>query len=345
MMQWLVGLCVRQRGAVAALCAAGAGARHLGRHAGAAGRVPGIRSLAGATSRPRRRASRPSKSRNWSPGRSRTRSMVPPGLPPCAPSPYPACRWSPITFNDGIDLHVARQGISERLSELGSALPGGVAAPKLSPLVSSTMDLLKVGLVSDKVDAYALRDAAEWVVKPRLLAVPGVAHAIVFGGDVRADPDSARSMEADCLRHHADRAGRRRAQRAGAARRRIHRPGLRSASCSRSPTPTPDVDAIGAALVAVRNDIPSACAMSPTVQGGAGIALRRRPDHGQAGRVAVARQPVRRQHARRPRMAVEAGAGGAGTRAAGAGHHGVSGPAPPGQFHRARTRRSRAVAC
>ena len=47
------------------------------------------------------------------------------------------------------------------------------------------MDLLKIGLVSDKVDAYALRDAADWVVKPRLLAVPGVAHAIVFGGKVR----------------------------------------------------------------------------------------------------------------------------------------------------------------
>src|SRR3984893_6124982 len=90
-----------------------------------------------------------------------------------------------ITFNDGIDVHVARQGISERLSELGGTLPSGVGTPKLSPLVSSTMDLLKIGLVSDKVDAYTLRDNADWVIKPRLLAVPGVAHVIVFGGDIR----------------------------------------------------------------------------------------------------------------------------------------------------------------
>src|ERR1039458_8011371 len=90
-----------------------------------------------------------------------------------------------ITFTDGIDVHVARQGISERLSELGSSLPAGVSAPKLSPLVSSTMDLLKIGLLSDKVDPYTLRDTADWVIKPRLLAVPGVAHVIVFGGDVR----------------------------------------------------------------------------------------------------------------------------------------------------------------
>jgi Cu/Ag efflux pump CusA len=39
--------------------------------------------------------------------------------------------------------------------------------------------------VSDKVDAYALRDAAEWLIKPRTLAVPGVAHVLVFGGRVR----------------------------------------------------------------------------------------------------------------------------------------------------------------
>lgn len=90
-----------------------------------------------------------------------------------------------ITFAEGIDVHIARQGVSERLSELGSSLPTGVGIPKLSPLVSSTMDLLKIGLVSDTVDAFTLRDAADWVVKPRLLAVPGVAHVIVFGGGVR----------------------------------------------------------------------------------------------------------------------------------------------------------------
>src|SRR6195256_3815408 len=90
-----------------------------------------------------------------------------------------------ITFADGIDVHIARQGISERLSELGSSLPAGVGTPKLSPLVSSTMDLLKIGFLSDKVDAFALRDNADWIIKPRLLAVPGVAHVIVFGGSLR----------------------------------------------------------------------------------------------------------------------------------------------------------------
>src|ERR1700704_3561680 len=59
-----------------------------------------------------------------------------------------------ITFTDNVDVHIARQGISERLSEIGNGLPAGVGAPKLSPLVSSTMDLLKIGLQSDTVDGY-----------------------------------------------------------------------------------------------------------------------------------------------------------------------------------------------
>src|SRR5258706_9690842 len=160
-----------------------------------------------------------------------------------------------ITFEEGIDLHVARQGISERLSELGSALPAGVATPKLSPLVSSTMDLLKVGLVSDKVDAFTLRDAAEWTVKPRLLAVPGVAHAIVFGGDVRELqilPDPAKLIAYGItLTELADGARRALALRGAGfidlAAQRI---------LLKSPTPIPDARAIGEALIAVHGNAP-----------------------------------------------------------------------------------------
>ncbi|HEY4276130.1 MAG TPA: efflux RND transporter permease subunit [Rhizomicrobium sp.] len=100
-----------------------------------------------------------------------------------------------VQFTDHVNLYNARQGISERLGELGSSLPLGVGSPKLSPLTSSTMDLLLIGLTSDKLDAFALRDTADWVMKPALLAVPGVAHVIVYGGAVRQiqiQPDMAR---------------------------------------------------------------------------------------------------------------------------------------------------------
>nr|WP_309141233.1 efflux RND transporter permease subunit [Novosphingobium sp. G106] len=56
-----------------------------------------------------------------------------------------------------------------------------MAAPRLSPLTSSTMDLIKIGLVSDKLDPRQLRAFADWTVRPRLLATRGVAGATVYG--------------------------------------------------------------------------------------------------------------------------------------------------------------------
>jgi CzcA family heavy metal efflux pump len=160
-----------------------------------------------------------------------------------------------ITFADNIDLHIARQGISERLSELGSSLPAGVGVPKLSPLVSSTMDLLKIGLVSDKIDAYALRDAADWVIKPRLLAVPGVAHVIVFGGDVRQiqiQPDMQRLTSFGITLADVADAARAALPLRGAgfidiANQRV---------LMQSPIPAPDIEVLGKAVVVVRNAIP-----------------------------------------------------------------------------------------
>ncbi len=160
-----------------------------------------------------------------------------------------------ITFADNIDVHVARQGISERLSELGSTLPAGVGTPKLSPLVSSTMDLLKIGLLSDKVDAYELRDTADWIIKPRLLAVPGVAHVINFGGSVRQIqilPD-VHKLAAYSLTM---------ADVADAARTALP---LRGAGfidtpqqriLLQSPTPTPDLDTVKRAVITTRNGTP-----------------------------------------------------------------------------------------
>lgn len=90
-----------------------------------------------------------------------------------------------LVFKEGTDIQAARQMLGEKLGEISGQLPAGVKPPKLSPLVSSTMDLLKVGLVSDTMSPMELRTFADWTLKPRLLAVPGVAKASVFGGEVR----------------------------------------------------------------------------------------------------------------------------------------------------------------
>lgn len=90
-----------------------------------------------------------------------------------------------VTFAESADANAARQGIAERLTTLNGKLPAGFGPPKLTPLTSSTMDVLKLGIVSDQVDPYTLRDIADWTIKPRLLAVPGIARVTVYGGAIR----------------------------------------------------------------------------------------------------------------------------------------------------------------
>ncbi|HEY2773972.1 MAG TPA: efflux RND transporter permease subunit [Candidatus Binatia bacterium] len=90
-----------------------------------------------------------------------------------------------VVFKEGTDVLPARQQLAERLGEIAGNLPAGVKTPKVSPLVSATMDLLKIGLVSDRLSPMELRTFADWTLKPRLLSVPGVARCNVFGGEVR----------------------------------------------------------------------------------------------------------------------------------------------------------------
>lgn len=88
-------------------------------------------------------------------------------------------------FTEDTPVLPARQLVAEKLGELGGTLPSGVKAPKMSHLVSATMDLLKVGFVSDKLSPMELRTLADWTIKPRLLAVPGIAKCSAFGGEIR----------------------------------------------------------------------------------------------------------------------------------------------------------------
>jgi CzcA family heavy metal efflux pump len=160
-----------------------------------------------------------------------------------------------LSFSDRADPHIARQGIAERLNALGASLPAGAGTPELSPLVSSTMDLLKIGLVSDKLDAYALRDRADWVLKPQLLAVPGVARVTVFGGAVReiqVEPDMQKLAAYQfSLTELAD------AARGALALRGAGFIDLKSQRVLiETPTPAPDPVVIGNAVIAVRQGVP-----------------------------------------------------------------------------------------
>jgi CzcA family heavy metal efflux pump len=90
-----------------------------------------------------------------------------------------------VLFAEGSDPFRDRQIVAEAVSETASELPQGVKAPSVQPLTSSTMDLLKIGFTSDKLSPMELRALVDTVIRPRLLATPGVAKATVFGGQIR----------------------------------------------------------------------------------------------------------------------------------------------------------------
>ncbi|MEP7012707.1 MAG: efflux RND transporter permease subunit [Acidobacteriota bacterium] len=180
-----------------------------------------------------------------------------PGLASLRSESIPGLSVVTLIFAEGSDVQAARQGVAERLASLSGSLPAGIPAPKVSPLVSSTMDLLKIGLVSegvDTVDPFALRDLADWTLKPRLLAVPGVARLTVFGGSVRQIqilPDFDRMAAYGLVLSDL----------AGAARGALalRGAGFVDLAAQRvlisTPTPSPDPEVLGATVVAVRSGV------------------------------------------------------------------------------------------
>ena len=90
-----------------------------------------------------------------------------------------------VIFHSGSDVYRNRQLVSERLSTVAGQLPRGVAAPVMEPLTTSTGTVMVIGFTSKTRSLMDLRTIADWTLRPRLLAVPGVASVPVFGGEVK----------------------------------------------------------------------------------------------------------------------------------------------------------------
>ena len=99
-----------------------------------------------------------------------------------------------VDFEDGTDIYWARQQISERLSGIWGDLPadiGGGIAPMTTPLGEMFMFTVD----SDNLSLMERRSLLDWVIRPALRSVPGVADVNALGGLVRSFeviPDNAR---------------------------------------------------------------------------------------------------------------------------------------------------------
>lgn len=85
-------------------------------------------------------------------------------------------------FNDRISIYDARQFISERLTTV--ELADGIGRPQLGPISTALGEVLHYVLRSDNPerDLTEIRELHDWVIKPELLKVPGVAEVNSWGG-------------------------------------------------------------------------------------------------------------------------------------------------------------------
>lgn len=103
-----------------------------------------------------------------------------------------------ILFERGSDVIRARQMVGERIAQVQPRLPLAARQPVLMPPLSSTSRAMKVGLSSTKLDQMQLSELVRWTIRPRLMAVPGVANVAVWGQrdrqlQVLVDPDRLRA--------------------------------------------------------------------------------------------------------------------------------------------------------
>ncbi len=90
-----------------------------------------------------------------------------------------------VEFDWGTDIYQARQIVNEKLQLAVGNLPEGIDLPVMGPITSIMGEVLLIGMRSDSLSPMELRTLADWIVRFRLMAVPGVAQVIPLGGEVR----------------------------------------------------------------------------------------------------------------------------------------------------------------
>jgi cobalt-zinc-cadmium resistance protein CzcA len=96
-----------------------------------------------------------------------------------------------VTFEDGVNIWFARQVVGERLGAV--ELPASIERPELGPVATGLGEIFHYIVRSDRHTLSELTTLHDWVIKPRLQSVAGVAEVNTWGGErkqyhVLADP-------------------------------------------------------------------------------------------------------------------------------------------------------------
>ena len=99
-----------------------------------------------------------------------------------------------VVFDAGTDIYLDRQLVNERLQNVAGRLPPSAQPPVMLPVTSAVGWLVKYALVSNTLSPQDLRTLSDWDMRPRILALGGIASVVAIGGEVkqyqvRLDPD------------------------------------------------------------------------------------------------------------------------------------------------------------
>ncbi|MGV3608047.1 MAG: efflux RND transporter permease subunit [Planctomycetaceae bacterium] len=103
-----------------------------------------------------------------------------------------------LFFAEGTDLHKVRQYVQERVAAEAPRLPTVSRPPVILHPLSSLSRVLKIGVWSETLSQREMSDLALWTIRPKLMAIPGVANVAIWGQrdkqfQVLVDPDRLRA--------------------------------------------------------------------------------------------------------------------------------------------------------
>ena len=99
-----------------------------------------------------------------------------------------------VDFVEGTDIYWARQQVAERLGAIWGDLPNGITGG-IAPMTTPLGEMLMFTVEGGDISMTERRDLLDWVIRPALRTIPGVADVNALGGKVRTFeivPDNAR---------------------------------------------------------------------------------------------------------------------------------------------------------
>ena len=86
-----------------------------------------------------------------------------------------------LVLDPSTDVMRSRQMVQERLSRAAATLPAVARPPVMLSPLSSLSRVLKIGLTSKELSQVEMSTLAKWTIRPRLMAIPGVANVAIWG--------------------------------------------------------------------------------------------------------------------------------------------------------------------